>query len=851
MYIMDVLDAKNTERKGGEFWSSSTDEMLQQLKTTKSGLTTTEAQNRLNQLGPNILRPKRTTGSIRIFVSQFSNPIILLLIATAIASFFLGSASNAIIILFIVLISGSLGFWQEHASNQVMQKLLAIVQVKVSVLRDGRQEEIPTDKIVPGDIVNLSAGSGVPADGLLLESKDLLVDEAALTGESFPVEKTVGQLQPGTAVGQRTNVVFMGTHVVSGEAKAVIVRTGTRTEFGKISEHLEKAVPETEFEHGVKRFGYFLMLVTLILVVAIFIINIVLRKPLLDSILFSMALAVGLTPELLPAIISVNLSHGARRMAEKKVIVRRLTSIENFGSMNILCCDKTGTLTEGTEQIGSIVNIDGKDSEKALLYSYLNASLETGFANPIDEALRNYRKLDISAFKRLDEVPYDFTRKRLTVLVSRDTQKLLITKGAPPNVLDICSKAETSEGRIVDISLVQDKIHQLLDDSHNHGFRTLVVAYRDVGSRTNIDKGDEKELVFLGLIEIFDPPKQGVAEIIQRMKQHQVSLKVITGDNRLVAAHVAKQVGLSSQQILTGPDIEAMAEKELMEKAKKVEVFAEIEPNQKEKIILALRKSGNVTGYLGDGINDAPALHAADVGISVNTAADVAKEAADIVLLEKDLGVLIDGAREGRTTFANTLKYVFMATSANFGNMFSMAGASLFLPFLPMLPTQILLTNLLTDVPEMTIATDRVDPELISKPRRWDIKFIRRFMITFGILSSIFDYSTFGVLIYILNANQDQFRTGWFVESVVSASIIVLVIRTRRPLFKSPPSKPLLISTIAVAIVTFLIPFTPLTRIFGFTQLPVYLLAIIIGIVILYVLAAEIVKLIFYRWTKL
>ncbi len=715
------------------------------------------------------------------------------------------------------------------------------------MVRNGDSKEVPIEEVVPGDIVFIEASDVIPGDCLLLESKDLFVDEAALTGGTFPVEKSIGLLPPETPLSQRTNSLFMGTHVVSGSARAVVVRTGKETEFGKVSERLKLRPPETEFEHGVRRFGYLLMEITLVLVIAILAINVYFARPVIDSFLFALALAVGLTPQLLPAIISINLAHGAKRMALNKVIVKRLASIENFGSMNVLCSDKTGTLTEGVVKLQSALNVDGHESEKVLLYAFLNASYETGFMNPIDEAIRKYRPFDLSGFKKLDEVPYDFIRKRLSILISKGDTHLMVTKGALSNVLAVCSSAEIAEGRIVDIVTVKGQVQQHFEEFSRKGFRTLGVAYKDVVSDTIITREQEADMTFLGFLILFDPPKPGIIETIRQLKHLGVSLKIITGDNRLLAANVSQQVELLNPHILTGGDLHQMSDEALLKRVNDVDVFAEVEPNHKERIILALKKAGNVVGYMGDGINDASALHTADVGISVDSAVDVAKEAADIVLLEKDLNVLVQGVREGRMTFANTLKYVFMASSANFGNMFSMAGASLFLPFLPLLPKQILLTNLLTDFPEMTIATDSVDRELVEKPRRWNIQFIRNFMLTFGILSSVFDYLTFGVLLLILHATTDQFRTGWFLESVISASVTVLVIRTRKSFFRSKPGKYLLMATLLIVVVTILFPFTPLAELLGFQPLPITILLVIGMIVVLYIIAAEITKRSFYK----
>jgi Mg2+-importing ATPase len=586
------------------------------------------------------------------------------------------------------------------------------------------------------------------------------------------------------------------------------------------------------------------------LVVIIFAINVYLHRPVLDSFLFSLALAVGLTPQLLPAIISINLAHGAKKMALNKVIVKRLSSIENFGSMNVICSDKTGTLTEGTVKLQAALNVNGDANDKVFLYAFLNAFYETGFTNPIDDAIRNDKKIDLQEYRKFDEIPYDFLRKRLSIAVTQGNSHFMVTKGALTNILEVCSKVETKDGIIADIASLKDQIQKHFEEFSNQGCRTIGIAYKNLPSETPINKSEEKEMTFLGFLTLFDPPKPNITDTIDSLKKLGVSLKIITGDNNLVAASISKKMGLSDNKIITGPEIREMSDSALLRQVGAVDVFAEIEPNQKERIIIALRKAGNVVGYMGDGINDASALHAADVGISVDTAADVAKDAADIVLLEKDLSVLVEGVREGRTTFANTLKYVFMATSANFGNMFSMAGVSLFIPFLPLLPKQILLTNLMTDFPEMTIATDRVDEQMIDYPRRWDIKAIRKFMITFGLVSSIFDYLTFGLLLVILHANESQFRTGWFLESVISASIIVLVIRSRKPFFRSRPGKYLLIATLTIAALTLILPFTPLGTIFGFCPLKLSTCLLLLLIVLLYILVAEITKRIFYRKVK-
>jgi P-type Mg2+ transporter len=850
---------QNTKQKlTVAFWSLFPGDLPADLRTPLSGLSEDDAVRRLVSYGANRIMPKKSSDVFFLLICQFKSPIILILLFAIGLSFFLHDPADAGIILTIVLASGLLGFWQEHRATNAVNKLLEIVQINASVVRDGKQQEIHIEEIVPGDIVILNAGDIVPGDSLLLESKDIFVDEAMLTGETFPVEKSVSVVPADTPLAHRTNTLWMGTHIVSGSAKALVILTGKDTEFGKVSERLKLKPVETEFEHGIRRFGYFLGEVTLVLVVLIFAINVYLHRAVLDSFLFSMALAVGLTPQLLPAIISINLAHGAKKMAEKKVIVKRLASIENFGSMNVLCSDKTGTLTEGIVKVQSVLDTDGVKSEKVFLLAYLNSFFETGFTNPIDEAIRTFRTVDLTGYTKQDEIPYDFLRKLLSIVVSHNNEHLMVTKGALVNVLQICSTADTKEGKIVEIASVRDRIQKHFEEFSGKGFRTLGIAYKNLHAESTagdkkeilISKNHESDMTFAGFVVLEDPAKPNIIETITNLKNLGVSLKIITGDNHLVASTLSQSLGFDNNKIITGTDLRLMGDDALLKQAAMVNVFAEIEPNQKERIIIALRKAGNVVGYMGDGINDASALHASDVGISVESAADVAKDAADIVLLEKDLSVLAEGVREGRRTFANTLKYVFMATSANFGNMFSMAGISLVLPFLPLLPKQILLTNLMTDFPEMTIATDSVDKEMVDYPRRWDIKAIRKFMITFGLISSVFDYLTFGLLLLVLRASEVQFRTGWFLESVISASLIVLVIRSRRHFFRSKPGKYLLIATLSVVGVTLLLPFTPVGTMFGFSPLSFSTCLFLLLIVVLYIGTAEITKTIFYKRVK-
>lgn len=829
------------------FWSLSVEKAFEYLSSGAGGLQNDDAAARLKTYGPNLIKPRPGASTLRLFFFQFKSPVTLLLIVAALLSSGLNDIPDTVIILSIVIISGLLGFLQERGAANAVQELLKMVQLHCDVLRSGQKKQIEIENVVPGDVVVLSAGDVIPGDSLVLESHELFVDEAAFTGETYPVEKNAGVLPMDTPLSGRSNVLFMASHVVSGKGLALIVKTARQTEFGKISASVQLRAPETEFEHGIRKFGYMLMELTLLLVLIIFAINVLLHKPVIDSFLFSLALSVGLTPQLLPAIISVNLATGARNMAKQQVIVKRLSSIENFGSMNILCTDKTGTITEGRINLKDAIDVNGKYSGKVLQYAWLNASLQQGFRNPIDEAIGAAYMGPVGVYTIQAEVPYDFIRKRLTVCVRSAAECLAITKGAVSMVVPLCNRVEIAEGNIADITAHRASIIKQYEELSKAGLRTLGVAYAPIDDNAAFQSKDEKEMIFLGFITLFDPPKKDVRETIDEMKKLGVTLKMITGDNALVAKALASQIGMEKPKILTGPAMLKMSSAALFHQAPLTDIFAEVEPNQKERIILLLKKAGHVVGFLGDGINDAPALHAADVGISVNSAVDVAREAADIVLLSQDLNVLINGVLAGRKTFTNTMKYIFMATSANFGNMFSMAGASLFLSFLPLLPKQILLTNLLTDLPEIAIATDHVDDKSIQLPQRWNLRFIKRFMIVFGLLSSVFDYLIFAVLILVFHTDEKTFQTGWFIESVVSASLIVLVVRTRLPFFKSLPGKYLFTATAFIMLSVSIIPFTRVGLWFGFIPLQAKYFIWISLVVAGYVIAAELTKQLFYK----
>jgi Mg2+-importing ATPase len=834
------------------YWSISVDDLRVALGSSADGLSTEMAHQRLNQVGHNLLVAKVKTTPIQIFLGQFKSPIVLILLFATAVSIFVQEWVDAVIILAIVLGSALLSFYQEYNASGAVEKLKAQVSLKTLVLRDGKKIEIPAEEIVPGDLVLLSAGSLIPADGVLLEAKDFFVNQAVLTGETFPVEKKVEAVAEDASMAERTNCVFMGTNVRSGSGVALIVETGERTAFGQIADTLNLRPPETEFERGVRHFGLMLAEMMMVLVVLVFALNVYFKKPILDSLLFSIALAVGLTPQLLPAIIGVNLSKGSQAMAKAGVIVRKLNAIENFGSMDVLCTDKTGTLTLGVVKLDDSLDPQGGKSARVFRLAYLNASLQTGLANPLDEAIIAQGDPGTQGVNKIAEIPYDFIRKRLTVVIGENDQTMMITKGALDNILAVCDRIRFGDEILTLESSQLQTVREKFAGWSGQGFRVLGTSTKPLQDACACSPGDEYGMIFEGFLLFFDPPKPGVSETISKLTDLGVDLKVITGDNRLVAMHTAEAIGLRLSRVLTGSELNDLRDEALLYAVEDTNLFAEVDPNQKERIINALQKRGHVVGYMGDGINDAPSLHDADVGISVDTAVDVAKEAADFVLLKQDLDVLRQGILLGRTTFANTIKYVFVTTSANFGNMFSMAGASLFIPFLPLLPFQVLLTNFLTDFPAVTIAGDSMDQEMIEKPRRWDIAFIRKFMITFGLVSSSFDYLTFGLLLLVLKVSQDAFRTGWFFESVMTELLIMLVIRTQRPFFQSKPGKGLLYSTLGVAAVTLVLPFIPgLNALLGFTPLPWGTLLALIVITVVYILMNEIAKHYFYRRVSL
>lgn len=827
------------------------DELFSRLNTSPSGLSSQEVQNRLEIYGLNELAKRRKRTGVIELLYHLRNPLVFILLLAGIISGFFGEVPNAIIIFSIVVLSIVLDVYQESKAVEAAELLREKVTTTVTVLRDGVKKEVELSEIVPGDVIHLSAGDMVPADTRVITAKDLFVNQSALTGESFPVEKAADALKTkGVAITEWNNCLFLGTSVVSGIAMAVVVKTGNSTEFGKIAKKLAGRQPETEFERGLRRFGFLIMEVTFLLVLFVFMINALYKRSALEALLFALALAVGLTPELLPMIISVNLSKGALAMSKKGVITKRLASLQNFGSMDILCTDKTGTLTENKITLILHVDIDGKDDEKVLSYSFLNSSFQTGLRSPLDEAILRYRDIDVSGYQKIDEVPFDFTRKRVSIVVEYLRQRFFIAKGAPEEILKVSSYCETHDNVLVDLSDdLQRKIEQKYYDLSAEGYRVLAITYKKVREEKSIySVKDESDMVFLGFVAFLDPPKETAKESVRSLGKAGIELKILTGDNELVTKKTCEQLGFEIKRLVEGNEISQMNDDALGRVAEEANIFTRVTPAQKDRIMNALKKSGHVVGFLGDGINDAPSLKTADVSISVNNAVDVAKESADLILSQTDLRVLEEGVLEGRKTFGNTMKYIMMGTSSNFGNMFSVAGASIFLTFLPMLPIQILLNNLLYDMSELTIPTDNVDPEYTQKPKRWDISFIRRFMVILGPISSVFDFLTFFIMLFVFRASISLFQTAWFLESLCTQTLVIFVIRTRRtPFYKSKPSRLLLFSTMFVVAFALVLPFTFLGDLFKFVAPPAAFFAILAGLITAYLILVELVKRWFYK----
>ena len=799
------------------------------------GLSSWEASRLLKKYGFNAISGKKEKSRLVEFLLKFRNPLVFLLVFASIVSIFLGQIVSAVMIMIMIFLSTVLDFFNTYKSEKAVEKLKNRVRVTASVWRDGQLKEIPVNHLVPGDVIYLSPGDVVPADGKIVFAKNFFVDESSLTGESFPMAKNEGRN------------VFMGGNVVAGEAEVEIRETGNRTKFSQIAESLSHRDEPTNFDKGIKDFSYLILKIIFVLVILIFLVNSLFRHGAFDSFLFAVALAVGLTPELLPMVMTLNLARGSLNMSRHGVIVKKLAAIQNFGSMDILCADKTGTLTEDKITLVKYVDGNGKNSDWVLFFAFLSSFYHAGIKNPLDKALKEFRHLDVSGYERKDEIPFDSFRRRDSVVVREKGKRkrfLLVTKGAPEEILKISSfyngkKKETISD--ADIKKFQKTYHNL----SREGFRVLGVAMRTLSKKEgSYSQEEEYAMTFLGFVAFFDPPKETAKETLKMMQRYGIEIKIITGDNELVTERVAKDLQLAVKGMLTGLEISEISDSTLALRAEQTTIFSRVSPDQKLRVIRALRSRGHVVGYLGDGINDAPSIKAADVGISVDNAADVSKETADLILLRKNLRELIEGVVEGRRTFANTSKYLMISLSSNFGNMFSMALASFFLPFLPMLPVQILLNNLLYDASQSALPLDSVDDREVEKPKKWNMDLIKKFMILFGPLSSIFDLLSFGIFLYVLNFGADAFRTGWFLESVMTQVLVVHVIRTKKiPFLESMASRPLLVGTfLAVGLSWFLVFNSGIGKLFGFVSLNLTGSVWIFGIAFVYFLAVEFAK---------
>ncbi len=839
------MQPPSKQRPAAPYFYQPLANVLRKLDTTPGGLTTATARARLSKSGPNELRLHKKRSLALEFLSRFRNPLVLILLGASTISAFTGEVTSCLLISSMVLVSILLDFVQEHRAGQAAERLQHSVTVRASVLRDGQPQSLPMSQLVPGDVVQLAAGDLVPADGRVLQARDCFVNQSLLTGESYPVEKHAHELPEGVELAAADNAVFMGSSVISGAATVVICLTGPATAIGAVADELATPAPPTAFEVGTRRFGLLIMRLTLLLVLFVVLTSALFHRPWLQSFLFAVALAVGLTPELLPMIISVTLARGALRMAKKKVIVKHLPAMHNLGSMDVLCTDKTGTLTEAHIRLVRSLDPALRESPRVLLLAYLNSAFETGLRSPLDEAILERQQVDLSAWRKIDEVPFDFERRRVSVLIEKAGERQLVVKGAPEDILRLSTQYEGDRpDTLLPVTPAErERFLGAFADLGKEGFRVLAIAWRPVAAdHPHAVVSDETELTFAGFVAFLDPPKPSAGRALQELSRSGVQIKILTGDNELVTQHVCAELGLPVVGLLLGPEVAALDDDALFARATAANLFCRVTPAQKNRILRALQARGHVVGFLGDGINDAPALHAADVGISVDSAVDVAKAAATMILLEHDLAVLHEGILEGRATFGNVMKYIMMGTSSNFGNMFSMAAAALFLPFLPMLPMQILLNNLLYDISEIPIPMDRVDAEYLERPQHWDMRFVRNFMLTVGPVSSLFDVLTFVLLLKVLHAGEALFHTGWFVESIASQVLVIFLIRTRGNPLRSRPSALLLATSLTVVAVAVALPFTPIAHYLGFVPPPPLFFVILIGMVTGYLGMVELVK---------
>jgi len=849
-YRDGATDPASGELGAEEVWQEPVDRLLIRLATTRTGLASTEVQSRLATHGPNDAATIKRSPLWLQFLARFRNPLVIILLVASALSAATGDVASFVVVVTIVTISMTLDFVQEVRAQNAVEALRRSVAVQATVRRDGTSLSVPIDQLVPGDIVELIAGDLVPADSRLLESRDLFVNQALLTGEPYPAEKrasdaALGAENPAGA----SNAVFAGTSVISGTATIVICRTGGKTALGHLATSLAEKPPATAFAVGIRRFGMLIMRLTVLMVLFVLVVNISFHRPVLESLMFALALAVGLTPELLPMIVTVTLARSAMELAKRKVIVKRLSAIHDFGAMNVLCTDKTGTLTEATIKLVRAIDGHGTESQRAYAYAYVNSRFESGMKSPLDEAILAAHPFDMTGWTKIDEVPFDFERRRVSVLVEHDGRRRLIVKGAPEDLLRLSEQYEDADGaeRALDAE-THCAFEATLEALSVQGFRALGIASRSVDtSHKTAAITDEISLVFSGFAVFLDPPKASAGETIQAMAAAGISMKVLTGDNELVTRHVFAEIGVPVTGVLTGDALTQLSEEALIGQLPRVNLFCRVNPQQKHRVLMALKRVGHVVGFMGDGINDAPALHAADVGISVDGAADVARAAADLILLEHDLSVVREAVLYGRRTVQNVSKYVLMGSSSNFGNMFSMAGAALFLPFLPMLPIQILLNNLLYDVSEIAIPFDQVDQEAVAAPVKWDVRLIEKFMLVFGPVSSIFDFLTFYALLSLFGAGEALFQTGWFIESMTTQILVVFAIRTRRRFYRSKPHPFLVTMALGSVTAAAVLPLLPLGRWFGFVTPPPLFFVYLIGATVAYLALVEVSKVVFYR----
>jgi len=826
-----------------EFAKFSEAQLDKALITSRQGLSDAQVRHRHRIFGSNKFANRKKNILVELLM-RFTNPLVITLLAVALVSYYFGEKVNATIVIAMAVLSVVLSFVQEYRANRNAEKLAAMVKIKVSITRNGKDREVEIADLVPGDLVHLFPGEMVPADLRLISDKDLYINQSSLNGESFPVQKKSAPYSGSTEeLYQIPNLIFMGSSVASGSALAIVLRTGRRTEFGQLGEELVSITATTAFEKGIKGYTWLMIRFIIILGASIFFVNAIMKGNVVEALLFSLAVAVGLAPEMLPMIVTVNLSKGALAMAKKKVIVKKLESIQSFGAMNILCTDKTGTLTLDDIALVKHCNPVGLEDERILELAHINSSYQTGLKNVLDEAILKHDKFVRKDIKKVDEIPYDFNRKLMSVVVSIKKNIQLVSKGAPEEILHRCTQYEVDSKVHTLTPKYRAEITEVFNQMSSEGFRVLGVAYKKDLTAHTFTRADEQEMIFRGFVAFLDPPKSDVAETIKQLEKLGIKLKILSGDNELVTRKICDEVNLKIDGLLTGSRIDEMSEVELERAVISSNIFVRLTPFQKEKIIRALQRGKNVVGYVGDGVNDAPALKVADVGISVDTAMDIAKETADIILLEKDLSVLCACVVEGRKTFANVLKYIKMGASSNLGNMISMTGASIILPFLPMLPTQVLLNNFLYDISQISIPMDQVDEEDLAKPRPWNIKFIKEFMLVIGPVSSIFDFATFGLMWFFFHASPDLFRTGWFVESLATQTLVVMIIRTKKiPFIESMPSKFLLYTTIGIVAIGALLPYTIVGKWFGFAPLPAIFFLFLLAFVVAYLLMVQAVK---------